>query len=44
VDRNDGGVAAGRRVIVVWSARATPTGGTVIDDRVFFDAVTDALR
>lgn len=31
-------------VIVVWSARATPTGGTVIDDRVFFDAVTDALR
>lgn len=31
-------------VIVVWSARATPTGGTVIDDRMFFDAVTDALR
>lgn len=35
---------AARVVIVVWSARATPTGGTVIDDRVFFDAVTDALR
>lgn len=31
-------------VIVVWSARATPTGGTVVDDRVFFDAVTAALR
>ena len=35
---------ASKVVIVVWSARATPTGGTVIDDRVFFDAVTDALR
>lgn len=35
---------AAQVVIVVWSARATPTGGTVIDDRVFFDAVTDALR
>jgi CubicO group peptidase (beta-lactamase class C family) len=31
-------------VIVVWSARATPTGGTIIDDRVFFDAVTAALK
>ena len=35
---------AAQVVIVVWSARATPTGGTVIDDRVFFDAVTRALR
>lgn len=35
---------AARVVIVVWSARAGPTTGTVIDDRVFFDAVTDALR
>jgi len=30
-------------VIVVWSARSTPTGGTIIDDRVFFDAVVDLL-
>lgn len=35
---------AARIVIVVWSARPKPTTGTVIDDRVFFDAVTDALR
>lgn len=35
---------AAQVVIVVWSARATPTGGTVIDDRVFFDAVTRAVR
>jgi len=33
-----------RVVIVVWSARPKPTTGTVIDDRVFFDAVTDALK
>lgn len=35
---------AAKVVIVVWSARPTPTGGTIIDDRVFFDAVTAALR
>jgi len=35
---------AAKVVIVVWSARATPTGSTVIDDRVFFDAVTEALK
>ena len=35
---------AAQVVIVVWSARPTPTGGTVIDDWQFFDAVTDALR
>lgn len=35
---------AARVVIVVWSARPAPTGGTVIDDRVFFDAVTRALH
>ncbi len=31
-------------VIVVWSAQPMPTGGAVIDDWVFFDAVVDALR
>jgi CubicO group peptidase (beta-lactamase class C family) len=31
-------------VIVVWSAQPEPTGGAVIDDWVFFDAVVDALR
>jgi CubicO group peptidase (beta-lactamase class C family) len=31
-------------VIVVWAAQRTPTGGEVIDDWVFFDAVVDALR
>jgi CubicO group peptidase (beta-lactamase class C family) len=35
---------AAQVVIVVWSARATPTGGTVVDDRVFFDAMTAALQ
>jgi CubicO group peptidase (beta-lactamase class C family) len=33
-----------RVVIVVWGARPTPTGGEVINDWVFFDAVVDALR
>lgn len=36
--------AATRVVIVVGSARATPAGATVIDDRVLFDAVNPALR
>jgi CubicO group peptidase (beta-lactamase class C family) len=31
-------------VIVVWSARPKPTGGTVIDDRAFFGAVVKELR
>jgi hypothetical protein len=35
---------AAQVVIVVWSAQPKPTGGAVIDDWVFFDAVTDALR
>lgn len=30
-------------VMVVWGAQRTPTGGDVIDDWVFFDAVVDAL-
>jgi CubicO group peptidase (beta-lactamase class C family) len=34
---------AAKVVIVVWSARATPAEGPVIDDRVFFDAVVNAL-
>lgn len=31
-------------VIVVWGAQPKPTGGAVIDDWLFFDAVTAALR
>ena len=31
-------------VIVVWSARAQPTGADAIDDWAFFDAVTEALQ
>jgi CubicO group peptidase (beta-lactamase class C family) len=31
-------------LIVVWAAQRAPTGGEVIDDWVFFDAVVDALR
>lgn len=35
---------AARIVIVVWSARAKPTGADAIDDWAFFDAVTEELR
>jgi CubicO group peptidase (beta-lactamase class C family) len=35
---------AAQVVIVVWAAQRTPTGGEVINDWVFFDAVVDALR
>ncbi|OGU02034.1 MAG: serine hydrolase, partial [Gemmatimonadetes bacterium RBG_16_66_8] len=35
---------AAQVVIVVWSAQPMPTGGPVIDDWAFFDAVADALR
>ena len=35
---------AAQVVIVVWSARAQPTGADAIDDWAFFDAVTEALR
>jgi CubicO group peptidase (beta-lactamase class C family) len=31
-------------VIVVWGAQPKPTGGAVIDDWAFFDAVVDSLR
>ena len=31
-------------VIVVWGAQAKPTGGDVINDWAFFDAVVEALR
>lgn len=31
-------------VIVVWSAQPKPLGGAVINDWVFFEAVSDALR
>jgi CubicO group peptidase (beta-lactamase class C family) len=31
-------------VIVVWSAHPTPTGGEVINDWAFFDAVVEALK
>jgi CubicO group peptidase (beta-lactamase class C family) len=31
-------------VIVVWGAQSKPTGGAVIDDWLFFDAVSDSLR
>lgn len=31
-------------VIVVWAAHPTPTGGDVVNDWVFFDAVVDALK
>lgn len=34
---------AAKTVIVVWSAQPKPLGGAVIDDWLFFDAVTDAL-
>jgi len=33
-----------RVVIVVWGAQPKPTGGAVIDDWEFFEAVVDALR
>lgn len=35
---------AARVVIVVWSAQPRPTGGEVIDEWAFFDAVTEAVR
>jgi len=35
---------AAQVVIVVWSARAQPTGADAIDDWAFFDAVTAALE
>ena len=35
---------AARVVIVVWSAQPQPTGGEVIDEWAFFDAVTAAIR
>ncbi len=35
---------AAQVVIVVWSARARPTGADAIDDWAFFDAVTEALK
>jgi CubicO group peptidase (beta-lactamase class C family) len=35
---------AAQVVIVVWAAQRAPTGGEVINDWVFFDAVVDALR
>jgi CubicO group peptidase (beta-lactamase class C family) len=35
---------AARVVIVVWSARARPTGADAVDDFAFFEAVTAALR
>jgi CubicO group peptidase (beta-lactamase class C family) len=31
-------------VIVVWSARPRPSGGAVVDEWAFFDAVSEALR
>ena len=31
-------------VIVLWSARPRPTGGAVVDEWDFFEAVSDALR
>ncbi len=35
---------AAQVVIVVWSARAQPTGADAIDDWAFFDAVTESLK
>jgi CubicO group peptidase (beta-lactamase class C family) len=35
---------AARVVIVVWSARAQPTGSDVVSDWAFFEAVADSLR
>ena len=35
---------ATRVVIVVWSAQPQPTGGDVVDDWTFFDAVSEALN
>jgi hypothetical protein len=35
---------AARLVIVVWSAQTKPTGGAIIDDWKFFDAVAEQLR
>ena len=32
-----------RVVIAVWSAQVEPTGGAVVDDAAFFDAVVEAL-
>jgi len=31
-------------VIVIWSARPQPSGGAVVDEWAFFEAVADALR
>jgi CubicO group peptidase (beta-lactamase class C family) len=35
---------ATRVVIVIWSARPQPSGGAVVDEWAFFDAVSEALR
>ena len=35
---------AAKVVIVAWSARPHPTAGSVINDWLFLDAVTDTLR
>ena len=31
-------------VIVIWGAQTTPTGGAIIDDWTFFDAVAEQMR
>lgn len=35
---------AARVVIVVWSAQPKPTGGAVVDEEAFFDAVVESIR
>jgi hypothetical protein len=35
---------AARVVIVAWSAQPAPTGGAVVDDDAFFEAIVAALR
>ena len=35
---------AARIVIVLWGARPQPTGGALVDEWAFFEAVVDALR
>ncbi|MDA1081739.1 MAG: serine hydrolase [Gemmatimonadetes bacterium] len=35
---------AAKIVIVIWSARPRPSGGAVVDEWAFFDAVVSALR
>ena len=30
-------------VVVLWGARPQPTGGAVVDEWAFFEAVSDAL-